>query len=182
MIFDKRKRMIRLIAAGRLSIGLLLTICLLALALEGAGPVVAASPNIILTIQGEIDRSKHPNGATFNREALLALGVEKLETETHFTKGLQHFEGVRLRKVLESVGAKGKILTATALDGYSVDIPLEDAARFQVFLALKWNGAVMRVRNKGPIWILYPITQFPEVNSEIFSARSVWQLKTLTVK
>lgn len=182
MITGKYKRFGYRIAARCLSAGLVLSLWLLALAMAGAGPAVAAGPDVVLTIEGEIDRSRYPNGAHLDRAALLALGTEKLATETHFTKGMQRFEGIRLRKLLDAVGAKGKVLTTTALDGYSVDIPIEDADRFQVFLALKWNGAVMRVRNKGPIWIIYPITEFPEVNTEIFSARSVWQLKTLTVK
>ena len=170
------------IVAGRRLMGLCLMICVFVLGVGGAGPVAAANAPIVHTILGNIDVSRYPNGATFDRETLLALGTETLETETHFTKGLQQFEGVRLRKVLEAVGARGTSLTTTALDGYSVKIPFEDVERFQVFLALKWNGVVMRPRNKGPIWIIYPITKFPEVNTEIFSARSTWQLKTLTIK
>jgi len=155
----------------------------IAVALTSGGRDVFADHTAnILSVDGKIDTEKYPDGASFDRDALFALGPEKLETETHFTKGLQRFEGVRLSALLDAVGADGTILTASGLDGYSVDIPIGDATRFDVFLALKWNGAVMKVRNKGPAWIVYPISHFPEVNTEIFSARSVWQLKTLTVR
>lgn len=161
----------------------LLTFLVMTMALTAfARDALADQAKVILTVDGRIDAGKFPNGAAFDRDALFALGLEKFETETHFIKGIQSFEGIRLRVLLDTVGADGTVLTATGLDGYSVDIPFEDAARFDVFLALKWNGAVMKVRNKGPIWIVYPISRFPEANTEIHSARSVWQLKTLTVK
>ncbi len=142
---------------------------------QPAGPV-------ILTIEGAITNTNGPGSARFDRMGLLALGGEVLETTTHFTKGSQHFEGVRLGKVLGTVGARGNKITVKALDGYSVDIPMEDVEHFKVFLAMKWNGEIMRVRNKGPIWIIYPISQFPETNNEIYSARSVWQLISMIVK
>lgn len=137
---------------------------------------------VVLTIDGAITNTNGPTGASYDRAMLIGLGIETVATTTHFTQGNQNFEGVRLRKILDAVGARGSILTATALDGYSVDIPIEDADRFEVFLAMKWNGAIMRVRTKGPIWIIYPISRFPETNNEIYSARSVWQLTKLTVK
>ena len=137
---------------------------------------------VILTIQGAITNTTDPGVARFDRAGLLALGSEVLETTTHFTKGTQQFEGVRLSNVLDVVGARGETILVKALDGYSVDIPIEDVERFKVFLAMKWNGEIMRVRNKGPIWIIYPISQFPETNNEIYSARSVWQIISMTVK
>lgn len=166
----------------RFLVCLLLTCGLIVFGAGRADNALADSTSRILTVTGKIAADRYPSGATFDRDALIALGLEKLETETHFTKGMQSFDGVRLTALLNAVGADGTILTATGLDGYSVDIPIEDAARFNVFLALNWNGAVMKVRNKGPVWIVYPISQFPEVNTEVYSARSVWQLKTLAVK
>lgn len=168
---------------ARRAIGAFILMASLAVAAIGtAEDARADQTSFILTITGNIDTARYPDGAAYHRDALLALGLEKLETETPFTKGLQQFEGVRLSVVLDAVGARGSILTATALDGYSIDMPFEDAARYNVFLALKWNGEVMKVRNKGPIWIVYPISQFPDVNTEVYSARSVWQLKSITVK
>lgn len=182
MSAGKRHFLANLNVTNRLLACLLLASCLLAFGVQDPSPAAAAGSPIILTVSGKIDRVKYPNGATFDRDTLLNLGIETLETETHYTTGMQRFEGIRLSRLLEAVGARGETLTTTALDGYGVDIPMADVERYQVFLAMKWNGEVMRPRNKGPIWIIYPITQFPEVNTEIFSIRSIWQLKTLTVK
>jgi hypothetical protein len=170
------------IVPRRAKIGLFALLAIMMALAVFSRDTLADQASVILTVDGRIDTSRYPNGAAFDRDALFALGSEKLETETHFTKGMQSFEGVRLAVLLEAVGANGTVLTATGLDGYSVDIPMEDATRFSVFLAMKWNGAVMKVRNKGPVWIVYPISRFPETNTEIHSARAVWQLKTLTVR
>jgi hypothetical protein len=165
-------------AIRRIGRGLIVLLVLL----SPLGGAKAETAPVILTISGKIDAGKYPDGARFDRAALLALGSQALTTETHFTRGPQKFEGIRLSTLLDAVGADGSILAATALDGYSVELPIEDAKRFGVFLALTWNGVAMKVRNKGPVWIIYPISEHPEVNDEIYSARSVWQLKTLTVK
>ena len=45
-----------------------------------------------------------------------------------------------------------------------------------------WNGQEMTVRNKGPLWIVYPVDQFDELKKEIYSIRSIWQLARLTIK
>ena len=44
------------------------------------------------------------------------------------------------------------------------------------------NGKAMDVRNKGPIWIIYPIDEFPELKTEEISGRSIWQLDKLLVQ
>jgi len=137
---------------------------------------------VLLTVTGNIQHRNGPDGAAFDRAQLEALGVVAVVTETHFHLGPQEFEGVPLKAVLDHVGAAGETLRAQALDGYDVDIPYSDAADFDVLLALRWNGEVMRPRNKGPIWIIYPLRAHPETNNEIYSARSVWQLETLIVE
>lgn len=154
---------------------------LLAAMISWAGASAETSPPI-LTVFGKINAGKFPGGARFSRDGLFALGPQTLVTETHFTTGAQRFEGVPLSALLDAVEASGSTLTATALDGYSIDLPVKDARRFGVFLAMTWNGETMKVRNKGPIWIIYPISRHPELNTEKYSARSIWQLKTLTVK
>ena len=89
---------------------------------------------------------------------------------------------VRISDILDRVGASGETITAKALDGYEIDIPMSDPQNYPVMLATTWNGKIMRTRDKGPIWIVYPIDQFPDLNVEEYSSRSVWQLTRLSVR
>jgi len=137
---------------------------------------------VILTLGGKIARTNVDGTARFDHDMLLAVGLTRLSTSNQFETGVQDYEGVLLKDLLAYVGATGTRLLATALDGYTVEIPVDDAGKYPVLLAMNWNGKPMTVRNKGPIWVIYPIDQFPELKEERFSARSIWQLSRIDVK
>jgi len=147
-----------------------------------ATPMAPSKGKVLLTVEGQINRTNGGDKATFDRERLLNLGVHTLKTSNPFIKGVHTFEGVYLSDVLDAAGANGKTITALAIDGYSTDIPVSDAHKYKPLIALKMDGKVMRVRTKGPLWIVYPVDQIEELRSEKFSPRSIWQLITLTVK
>lgn len=140
------------------------------------------SGQIILTIDGNIANTTDGSAAQFDRAQLEALGLRELSTSNPFVEGLQHYEGILFSDLLDLVGAEGSTVVATALDGYSIDIPIEDVRAFPIIVAIKWNGKIMRVRNKGPLWIVYPVDQYEDLQSETYSARSIWQLSHLTIK
>jgi hypothetical protein len=70
---------------------------------------------------------------------------------------------------------------ALALNDYVTQIPMEDFAKFGVILALKRDGEYMPVRDKGPLFIVYPYDSRPELKSQTYYGRSAWQLKRLEV-
>ena len=169
--------------------GILLRTALAALLLTWpGGPALAQDPlpsptgPVILTVEGAISMTNTGATATFDRGMLEALGMRTLQTSNPFETGQHEFEGVLLRDVLDRVGAKGELLTAFALDGYTVEIPVSDAAAYDIILAMVWNGKPMRVRNKGPLWVIYPVDHHKELRSERYSNRTIWQLKRLVVR
>ncbi len=40
----------------------------------------------------------------------------------------------------------------------------------------------MSVREKGPLWIVYPYSSSPEFQNEVIYSRSIWQLNRITVE
>jgi hypothetical protein len=142
----------------------------------------APAGEVLLSVCGNVGRTSDGECARFDRVFLERLGMRKLVTGNPFVEGVQHYEGVLLADLLDKVEATGQTLVVKALDGYTVNVPLSDAREYPVLLALKWNGKVMRVRDKGPIWIVYPLDQYPHLNTETYSARSVWQLSSITVR
>lgn len=137
---------------------------------------------VILTVSGKIGRTNDSGQAHFDREMLEQIGTKRLETSTPWTQGVQSFEGVSMGDLLDAVGADGETVKAIALNDYMIDIPISDVERYEVLLALKMNGEYMRVRDKGPIWIVYPYDQYDELNEPGIRERSVWQLRELIVK
>ena len=151
-----------------------------------SGPCLAAPLSVpkekpILEIVGQISAMNKDKAAVFDREMLEGLGVETVTTTTPWHTGPQKFEGVRLSKLMEVVGAKGKTLKALALNDYVTQIPLTDFADHSPILALKRDGEYMPVRDKGPLFIVYPYDSKPELKSQTYYGRSAWQLKRLEV-
>ena len=137
---------------------------------------------VILTVSGNIHPSDKSESVQFDRAALEALGTVAIETNTPWFKGPVKFEGVSLDKLMQSVGAKGERVVVVALNDYSSEIPIEDFAKYNVILALKRDGEYMPVRDKGPLFVVYPYDQNPELKSQKFYGRSVWQVAKLIVK
>jgi hypothetical protein len=84
--------------------------------------------------------------------------------------------------VLAAAGAKGTLLHAVALNDYKVEIPAEDAAKYTVLLATRMDDKTMPVREKGPLFIIYPYDDSADLRSERFYSRSAWQLRKIEVK
>ena len=135
----------------------------------------------ILTISGRIAIRNDGNVARFDRPMLEALGAQGFATSTPWHKGTVRFDGVLMRTLMRAVGASGERITATALNDYSTEIPMADFERYDVLLALKRDGEYMPVRDKGPLFIIYPFDQLPELQNKKFYSRSAWQLAQLTV-
>ena len=68
-----------------------------------------------------------------------------------------------------------------ALNDYAATVPIDDFAKFNVILAMKRDGQYMPVRDKGPLFVIYPYDSSPELKSQVYYARSVWQVKSLEV-
>lgn len=113
---------------------------------------------------------------------LKALPGRTGEMETPWTDGQTRFDGPLLRSLLEAVGAHGKTLRITALNDYSVEVPVADAMDFDTILAIAMNGQPMSVRDKGPIFMIYPFDKNPELYNEKYFSRSVWQIKSIEVE
>ncbi len=136
---------------------------------------------IILTIAGAIARS-NGDGITFCDLGLLrTLPAQQLVTETPWTKGRRTFTGVALDVLMEWVGAGGDTLTAEALNDYAVDFPIADAVRLGAVVAYFLDGQPMYASDQGPLWIVYPFSDRPEIRTETYYQRSVWNLYSLTV-
>jgi len=89
-------------------------------------------------------------------------------------------EAVALGRAI--IEGDGTIATAVALNDYITEIPITDFAQYGVILALKRDGNYMPVRDKGPLFIVYPYDSNPELKHQKYYGRSAWQVAQLIVK
>ena len=149
---------------------------------RAADPLPAPQGPVILLVSGNVGVTNTPEGAAFDREMLIALGQTEMRTTTPWTDGVQVFEGVLARAVIERVEAQGTTVKAAALNDYTVEVPMDDFLNYDVLLATQMNGEEMHVSDKGPIWIVYPRDDVPELQNRELHERWVWQLKSLQVQ
>ncbi len=149
---------------------------------RAAGSLAAPREAPILTISGKIGITNAQGAAQFDRSMLEAVGMELIETTTPWYSGTVRFEGVPLRKLMLAVGASGENVAVVALNDYSSEIPVADFEKYNVILALKRNSEYMPVRDKGPLFVVYPYDSAPELKTQKFYSRSVWQVARLVVK
>lgn len=135
----------------------------------------------ILTISGLISAPGGKKVARFDRQALERLGIHGFSTATPWYKGVTRFDGVLMRDLLGTVGASGAWVTAIALNDYTTEIPTSDFEKYDVILALKRDGEYMPVRDKGPLFIVYPFDSDESLKSKIYYSRSAWQVSELIV-
>ncbi len=137
---------------------------------------------IVLTVKGAIEQTNSDDKtAEFDMEMLKEFEPVTFTTNTIWTEGEQEFTGVLLKDLYDAVGVLGEEIQAYALDDYIVDLLTDDAAEDGPIIAYLQNGEEMSIRDKGPLWIMYPFDDNPDYQTEIFYATSIWQLVTLDV-
>jgi hypothetical protein len=158
-----------------------LTLAGLAMPSGAAEPLAPPKGPVILTISGTIEQTNSATGAQFDKEMLESLGNASIKTRSQVSDIPQFFEGVPLRAVLERVGAKGKAIRASALNDYVDIIPFEDL-QFEPLLAMRVDGRVMTMRDKGPLWVVYPRDDYKVLHDTRYDSRWVWQLNKLHIE
>lgn len=119
-------------------------------------------------------------------EDIAALPWHHIDTHTRWTEGVQSFRGPYLTDVLTSGGMSradfaGHNLLMRALNDFGMVMPADEAWDFQPILACEMNGKRMRVRDKGPIWLVFPRDQRIELQNSSMDARWIWQLFEIDV-
>jgi hypothetical protein len=136
----------------------------------------------ILTISGKIRNFNNGQTAQFDRPMLEALGMTGLDIMRPWYNKVVHFEGPLMTSVLAAADAFGDGVVVTALDDYSAEIPRSDFAQFKAILALKRDGNDLTVRDRGPLFLVYPYDSDPELQQQKYYGRSVWQVARVLVK
>jgi hypothetical protein len=142
-------------------------------------PVQATDAPAMLTITA----GEHV--AALSAADIAALPQHEVQTGNEFIDGVSVFTGPLGRDVLAAAMAAAPDATeavAVALNDYEVVIPLSDFLDYDVVFATALDGAPLSRRDKGPIWVMYPVDHHPELRQSIYDNRQIWQLKAVTLR
>lgn len=158
-------------------------LCVAAMAVAATAETVLPAPDgeVLLTVSGDIAATNGDGVARFDRAMLKALPAVTIRTSTIWTEGVHDFTGVPLVALLDRLGVDTGTLSATAINDYAVDVPVSDAVEDGPIVAYEMDGTPMSVRNKGPLWIVYPYDSNLAYQTEVIYSRSVWQMDRIVV-
>lgn len=152
-----------------------------------AAPATLPQPSgpVVLDITGHGVQGQAGRAATFDLAMLGGLPAHTIETRTPWSESVRRYTGPLLRDVLVAAGLKdhgGRVLRATALNDYRAEIPASDPWRWDVVLAHLLDGRAIPVRDKGPLFVMYPFDRHPDIANPTYFARCIWQLRSIEVR
>lgn len=158
----------------------LLASAVMALACFAAFAQVAPRPAArpILEVTGKVTAP-----VQLDLAALQRLPQQSFTTNSPWTREAHTYTGPLLRDVLALAGAQNPVtIKATALNDYQISIPAEDAAKLGVIVAHQIDGKAIPVRERGPLFVIYPFDSAAELRSTRYYERSIWQLKSIRLE
>ena len=136
----------------------------------------------ILTVSGKIGEKNAGDKARFDMKMLEALPQHSFTTRTPWYDRPVKFTGPLLSDVLAAVKASGTTISAIAINDYKITIPVSDTQKFKVLVARLLDDQPMPVREKGPLFVIYPFDSDTDLRSSTYYERSIWQLKALDIQ
>lgn len=162
----------------------------LALVLGMAGPAhagdvpeLASAPegDPILNVTGAIEQTNDGDSLAFDIDMLESLGATSFTTTTIWTDGEIEFTGIRLARLLRMLQVDDGQVELIALNDYIVQLPVEAALESEALIAYRLNGAPMSIRDKGPLWMVYPYDSDSRYQTEGYYAKSIWQINRIRI-
>lgn len=147
-------------------------------------PLPAPEGPVVLTVSGAIGASNTADGTVALDWTLFeSLPESTVTTATSWTDSTA-FSGILLRDLLTAVDAdpNATMLEVVALNDYRAQVPVADVDAWSVLLAARQDGERMRIRDKGPLWVIYPLDDHPDLIGEETDRKMVWQVKEIEVR
>ncbi len=154
----------------RLSVSLLLVLFAASFGSFASAPARAQTLlTVINTASGETRE--------LTRADLEALPQVTVVTANEFVDGKRRFRGPLARDIQKLAGAEGaRFALMRAANDYEVEVPTAEFRKYDAILALTMDGRPLSRRDKGPIWMIYPMSDYPELQDPVYNSRLIWQL------
>jgi hypothetical protein len=150
-------------------------------ALPWATPMLAVALTFLVAglahAQTMLTLKRGPEILELTIEDLIDLPQHTVVTTNEFTNAPVAYSGPLARDVLELLALDRLAeVRFVAINDYFIDIPTDELHRYDVVLALEADGQRLSRRDKGPLWLMYPISDHPELAGPVHNARLIWQV------
>lgn len=141
-------------------------------------PLRAHASATLLTVGGDISGQ---NPRSFTDNDLSELKQIEFSTSTIWTNTKAKFAGPPLQGLLDEVGAGPGSLRLRAVNDYMVVMPRDHIEAAAPIIANRIDGRPYNIRNKGPLWLVFPYDTHTRFQSEEVYAFSIWQLTHIEI-
>ncbi len=119
---------------------------------------------------------------TLDEAALAALPQVEFETATPWTLGTHRYRGPTLKSVLAAQQVdSASAIDVAALNGYQQRVDLSLFAKVPLTLVRYQDDKPLTRRNKGPLWLLVPLSAHPDMDVSAIHNNMVWQVVRIEV-
>ncbi|WP_279477902.1 oxidoreductase [Aureimonas sp. SK2] len=141
----------------------------------------AASETPFLRVSGEIGAGEGPGERVFDAVSFAALPQTHIRTATPWHQDAVDFSGVSAKNLFTAVERRGANAQLIALNDYMVEASIDEVVAADGLFATHQNGVAMPISDKGPIFLLFPFDDRPELRHQAYYSRAVWQLSEVVV-
>ncbi|SFI63196.1 molybdopterin-dependent oxidoreductase [Albimonas pacifica] len=141
-----------------------------------APPAAASALDLAVAVhrEGEADAE-----TSITLAELAAMPQTRVRAVTPWTEGVVEFEGVAFADLAARVGASGGPVALTALNAYQITLDAGQIIADGGVLAMKMDGKPMSVRDKGPLWLVFPSEARPELAATDNTHMWIWQVNAI---
>ena len=116
----------------------------------------------------------------FDRAGLEEMPWQTVETGNPFVDHVATFRGPSAFGVASQIGHAGaRQVRLIAANDYFTEVELSELDRFDAILAMEMNGRPLTLRDYGPIWVMYPLDLYSELQDSVYNSRLVTQLRVM---
>jgi len=145
--------------------------------LAGPGHAYVRGDPTVITVQWVGDEETILKEVTLSREELQALPQQSFRTKTFWTEGSHEFTGPSIGAIAALGPGPAVSARVDGFDDYSATLTAEEWEGHGAILAIWFDGQYMRIRDKGPYWIMFPADDNPgQFYSQEVQEKLVWHV------
>lgn len=134
---------------------------------------LAANSETITVINN--DNSHEP--VILIKEQIRAMPQTTYTTNLPWIDGQSDFTGVKVTDFFEAQGIElPEVITISALNHYAMELLKSDIEAYQPIIAYLRDSEPMSVREKGPYWLIYSLSDHPQIDNSLYHSQMVWQM------
>lgn len=137
---------------------------------------IAYADQVILKVEQVFDKKREKIIGSYTLNDLSKFNQSLIITKTTWTPKSK-FSGPRLYDLLVSLNGYGKNIKIETLDDYKTNLSWNDIKKYQPILATHMNGNKLSIDSYGPLWVIFPVDNYPEFKTLYSDSKLAWQVK-----